>query len=184
MNESELSMRIGEYIEDNSYVLAYFTDQVCLGVYREEMLIFAGNPDMDLLTEIRVFNPNQELHLLFSNGMIRAIKLTDDTNSTSLGVVEDPDQLDWTKLAEAKGRISFDELYFVSGTSMDSSAPNTTYQQGRIVTLPNLPFEWDTSSKPLRLRVRNYIDFIPVTEGIRESVITENRLVGFETEGD
>ena len=146
--------------------------------------MFAGNPDMDLLSEIRVFNPNQELHLLFSNGMVKAIKLTDDTNSTSLGVVENPDQLDWSMLSKVSGRVSFDELYFVSGTSIDPSDPNTTYQQGRRITLPNLPFEWNTSSKPLRLRVRNYIDFIPVTDGIRESVITENRLVGFETEGD
>ncbi len=182
MNESELSMRISEYIEDTSYVLAYFTDQVCLGVYREESLSFAGNPDLDLLTEIRVFNPNQELHILMGNGTIKAIKLTDDSGATSLGVVSDPDQLDWSKITNANGRISFDELYFVSGTSMDPEKENTTYQQGRRVTLPDLPFAWNTFSKPLRLRVRNYIDFIPVTDGIKESVITENRLVDFETE--
>lgn len=70
MRKDILKIVKDHHISDQSIVLAYFTDQVLVGQYQNEDIIFAKDHVIDdqLLTKMHIFNPKQELRIIVKDG--------------------------------------------------------------------------------------------------------------------
>lgn len=66
MREDILEILKREQVADKSIALAYFTDQVLVGVYQDQDIIFASDRVIndDLLTRIHVFNKDKEVRIM------------------------------------------------------------------------------------------------------------------------
>lgn len=70
-----------EVIPDNlehAHVLAVFYNKVCVGKYIGHDLSFDCDVDYSMCTQMRIFNDEKEVRLLFKNGKI-LLKIIDDT---------------------------------------------------------------------------------------------------------
>ena len=70
-----------EVIPDNlehAHVLAIFYNKVCVGKYINHDFIFDCDVDYSMCTQMRIFNDEEEVRLLFKNGKI-LLKIIDDT---------------------------------------------------------------------------------------------------------
>lgn len=70
-----------EVIPDNlehAHVLAIFYNKVCVGKYINHDFIFDCDVDYSMCTQMRIFNDEKEVRLLFKNGKI-LLKIIDDT---------------------------------------------------------------------------------------------------------
>ena len=63
---------------DHAHVLAIFYNKVCVGKYINHDFIFDCDVDYSMCTQMRIFNDEKEVRLLFKNGKI-LLKIIDDT---------------------------------------------------------------------------------------------------------
>ena len=63
---------------DRAHVLAIFYNKVCVGKYINHDFIFDCDVDYSMCTQMRIFNDEKEVRLLFKNGKI-LLKIIDDT---------------------------------------------------------------------------------------------------------
>lgn len=63
---------------DHAHVLAVFYNKVCVGKYIGHDLSFDCDVDYSMCTQMRIFNDEKEVRLLFKNGKILS-KIIDDT---------------------------------------------------------------------------------------------------------
>ena len=54
--EARILNIINEHNIQKAYVLAYFYNKVCVGIYENNKIIFNKEVDYNLLTQIRIFN--------------------------------------------------------------------------------------------------------------------------------
>ncbi len=63
---------------EHAHVLAIFYNKVCVGKYINHDFIFDCDVDYSMCTQMRIFNDEKEVRLLFKNGKI-LLKIIDDT---------------------------------------------------------------------------------------------------------
>lgn len=146
--------KIKECNIENAYVLAYFYNKVCLGIYKNTDIRFNQEIDYSLLIEIRVFNKDLE---------IRAV-LDEETENLKIEIVKD----------DIQNIGYFDEAMFIAGNKIVGENDNftTLKQNGGNIDIP-FNVKENEASKGLRLIVRNYFN---VDEN-NQVIIENSRLV-------
>ena len=152
--EAKILNVINEHNIQKAYVLAYFYNKVCVGIYENNNIIFNKEVDYNLLTQIRIFNKDLEIRFV----------LNEETNEFDISIIDD----------NIPNQGMFDEAMFIAGnTIVGVNDKFTTLKQtdGKI----DIPFKVneEEASKGLRLIVRNYFN----TDKNDQVVIENSRLV-------
>lgn len=102
---------------EKAYVLAYFYNKVCIGIFENKDIIFNENVDYKLLTQIRVFNHEKEIRIV----------LNEDTKRFETIIIEDLDN-----------ENKLDEYMMVAGNKIEeqNNRFTTVTQLGRKIDLP------------------------------------------------
>ena len=152
--EAKILNVINEHNIQKAYVLAYFYNKVCVGIYENNNIIFNKEVDYNLLTQIRIFNKDLEIRFV----------LNEETNEFDISIIDD----------NIPNQGMFDEAMFIAGNKIvEVNDKFTTLKQtgGKI----DIPFKVneEEASKGLRLIVRNYFN----TDKNDQVVIENSRLV-------
>ncbi len=161
LTKEEIIKKIQEKQITNAYVLAYFYNKVCVGLFKENTILFHQEVQFDYLTQIRIFNPQMELKYIWD----------EDKHEFLYSEIIDKEDLDLNDY--------FDEEMFVTGNQIVDSDENftTITQLNRIVDLP-LKVTKEEVKKGIRLVVRNYFE---ITED-EQVILGKSRLVEFKKE--
>lgn len=121
----------------DAYILAYFTDQVLVGLYENQSLLFAKDRhiDYDLLTKMHVFNQEKEVRMIIKNQEVLNVVLDSKKD-------EDVIDEDMYIIGEDQKAKDIDE-HFVRVT-----------QYGRVIDLPKKA--GIQNYKEAKLLVRNH----------------------------
>lgn len=140
---------------EKAYVLAYFYNKVCIGIFENKDIIFNENVDYKLLTQIRVFNHEKEIRIV----------LNEDTKRFETIIIEDLDN-----------ENKLDEYMMVAGNKIEeqNNRFTTVTQLGRKIDLPFKVTE-EEAKKGIRLVVRNYFE----EDSNNQVIISKSRFVGF-----
>jgi|GEM_PF-1028713 len=154
-------------IKEPLFVLAYFSDSVRVGYYKDNKIHFYKDAEIDTkkLEEIRIFNEKLELRLV-RNGI-------DDGLRTFIGrIINDSICCDCKDLID-KDEFIYDEKFLVYGRGIESSKADNWIKvkedRGGELWLPLEHMEW--------LGVRNYLKYDD--DGLK---FVGNRLLGFYNE--
>ena len=141
-----------------AYILGYFYDKVCVGIYENEDIIFNRQVNYDLLTQIRIFNKDLEIKYVLD---------------------EEKQEFIYSEVIEDLEKDHFDEYMYVSGNKIlfSNDKFTTITQIGREVDIP-FKVTSDEVEKGIRLVVRNYFE----ENEDKQVVLTNSRLVGFSKE--
>lgn len=135
--EEKILEKIKEYNMVDSYILAYFYNKVCVGIYKDGKILFNRSVNYKLLIQIRVFNNDKEIRFV----------LNEETGEFEFFVIDDND-----------GNVgTFEEEMFISGNKIVRTNDNftTIKQSGGEIDIPFKINEEDIK-KGLRLVVKNY----------------------------
>ena len=160
--ESEILSKLQEYEVGQAYVLAYFYNMMCVGIYKDGEIIFNKKVNYDLLTQIRIFNKKLEVRFA----------LNEDTEKFEMVIIDDN--------IPNVGR--FDEAMFIAGNKIVDINNNFTVikQTGGNIDIP-FKVEENDLRNGLRLIVRNYFN----TDKNNQVIIENSRLVDIrKEEGD
>lgn len=145
---------INEHNIQKAYVLAYFYNKVCVGIYENNKIIFNKEVDYNLLTQIRIFNKDLEIRFV----------LNEETNEFDISIIDD----------NIPNQGIFDEAMFIAGNKIvgENDKFTTLKQTGGEIDIPFKVNE-NEASNGLRLIVRNYFN----TDKNDQVVIENSRLV-------
>ncbi|MBN2281011.1 MAG: TIGR03984 family CRISPR-associated protein [Candidatus Marinimicrobia bacterium] len=134
--------QVTEYINDASDVIIYLDNKVVIGQYQQGNFTFHDNTEIDFkyIRRIRVFNKNQELHLVRKNGILSG-RLRNDTRGENTDCVEAHQVLFGT---EAKSLDDYTQI---------------TEDRGTELLIPG-DFEVNTQSKRVAIKTRHYLEYI------------------------
>ena len=96
--ETKILNVINEHNIQKAYVLAYFYNKVCVGIYENNNIIFNREVDYNLLTQIRIFNKNLEIRFV----------LNEETNEFDISIIDD----------NIPNQGIFDEAMFIAGNKI------------------------------------------------------------------
>ena len=152
--ETKILNVINEHNIQKAYVLAYFYNKVCVGIYENNNIIFNREVDYNLLTQIRIFNKNLEIRFV----------LNEETNEFDISIIDD----------NIPNQGIFDEAMFIAGNNIVgvNDKFTTLKQTGGEIDIPFKVNE-NEASNGLRLIVRNYFN----TDKNDQVVIENSRLV-------
>ena len=152
--EAKILNVINEHNIQKAYVLAYFYNKVCVGIYENNNIIFNKEVDYNLLTQIRIFNKDLEIRFV----------LNEETNEFDISIIDD----------NIPNQGIFDEAMFIAGNKIvgGNDKFTTLKQTGGEIDIPFKVNE-EEASKGLRLIVRNYFN----TDKNDQVVIENSRLV-------
>lgn len=152
--EAKILNVINEHNIQKAYVLAYFYNKVCVGIYENNIIIFNKEVDYNLLTQIRIFNKDLEIRFV----------LNEETNEFDISIIDD----------NIPNQGIFDEAMFIAGNKIvgGNDKFTTLKQTGGEIDIPFKVNEKE-ASKGLRLIVRNYFN----TDKNDQVVIENSRLV-------
>ena len=152
--ETKILNVINEHNIQKAYVLAYFYNKVCVGIYENNNIIFNREVDYNLLTQIRIFNKNLEIRFV----------LNEETNEFDISIIDD----------NIPNQGIFDEAMFIAGNKIvgENDKFTTLKQTGGEIDIPFKVNE-NEASNGLRLIVRNYFN----TDKNDQVVIENSRLV-------
>ena len=152
--EAKILNVINEHNIQKAYVLAYFYNKVCVGIYENNKIIFNKEVDYNLLTQIRIFNKDLEIRFV----------LNEETNEFDISIIDD----------NIPNQGMFDEAMFIAGNKIvgGNDKFTTLKQTGGKIDIPFKVNE-EEASKGLRLIVRNYFN----TDKNDQVVIENSRLV-------
>ena len=152
--EAKILNVINEHNIQKAYVLAYFYNKVCVGIYENNNIIFNKEVDYNLLTQIRIFNKDLEIRFV----------LNEETNEFDISIIDD----------NIPNQGMFDEAMFIAGNKIvgENDKFTTLKQTGGKIDIPFKVNE-EEASKGLRLIVRNYFN----TDKNDQVVIENSRLV-------
>lgn len=152
--EARILNIINEHNIQKAYVLAYFYNKVCVGIYENNKIIFNKEVDYNLLTQIRIFNKNLEIRFV----------LNEETNEFDISIIDD----------NIPNQGIFDEAMFIAGNKIvgENDKFTTLKQTGGEIDIPFKVNE-NEASNGLRLIVRNYFN----TDKNDQVVIENSRLV-------
>ncbi len=168
----------------DGYVIAYFSDQVCIGLWKNgNPVLPAPGPDWEKLQQLHLFNEEEELRLIRNHrGDWLRRYLKDDAEGKDVQDRYDEDLLIIGNGPDKVGAFNINDADFI-----------TCSEAGRSVTLPR-----EAIGK--RIRVRNYlkdvdfeerVDILPIEEsaqGVHQPVhypplsalqVTDYRFMGF-----
>ena len=137
--ETKILNVINEHNIQKAYVLAYFYNKVCVGIYENNNIIFNREVDYNLLTQIRIFNKNLEIRFV----------LNEETNEFDISIIDD----------NIPNQGIFDEAMFIAGNKIvgENDKFTTLKQTGGEIDIPFKVNE-NEASNGLRLIVRNYFN--------------------------
>lgn len=152
--EARILNIINEHNIQKAYVLAYFYNKVCVGIYENNKIIFNKEVDYNLLTQIRIFNKDLEIRFV----------LNEETNEFDISIIDD----------NIPNQGIFDEAMFIAGNKIvgENDKFTTLKQTGGEIDIPFKVNE-NEASNGLRLIVRNYFN----TDKNNQVVIGNSRLV-------
>lgn len=152
--EARILNIINEHNIQKAYVLAYFYNKVCVGIYENNKIIFNKEVDYNLLTQIRIFNKDLEIRFV----------LNEETNEFDISIIDD----------NIPNQGIFDEAMFIAGNNIvgENDKFTTLKQTGGEIDIPFKVNE-NEASNGLRLIVRNYFN----TDKNDQVVIENSRLV-------
>lgn len=152
--EEKIYNVIKEHNIEKAYVLAYFYNQVCVGIYENNQITFNKDVNYNLLTQIRIFNKDLEIRFV----------LNEETNEYDISVIDD----------NIPNKGMFDEAMFIAGNKIvaENDKFTTIKQSGGEIDIPFKVTESDVR-KGLRILVRNYFS----TDKNNQVVIENSRLV-------
>ncbi len=152
--EARILNIINEHNIQKAYVLAYFYNKVCVGIYENNKIIFNKEVDYNLLTQIRIFNKDLEIRFV----------LNEETNEFDISIIDD----------NIPNQGIFDEAMFIAGNKIvgENDKFTTLKQTGGEIDIPFKVNE-NEASNGLRLIVRNYFN----TDKNDQVVIENSRLV-------
>ncbi len=152
--EARILNIINEHNIQKAYVLAYFYNKVCVGIYENNKIIFNKEVDYNLLTQIRIFNKDLEIRFV----------LNEETNEFDISIIDD----------NIPNQGIFDEAMFIAGNKIvgKNDKFTTLKQTGGEIHIPFKVNE-NEASNGLRLIVRNYFN----TDKNDQVVIENSRLV-------
>lgn len=152
--EARILNIINEHNIQKAYVLAYFYNKVCVGIYENNKIIFNKEVDYNLLTQIRIFNKDLEIRFV----------LNEETNEFDISIIDD----------NIPNQGIFDEAMFIAGNKIVGENDKFTIlkQTGGEIDIPFKVNE-NEASNGLRLIVRNYFN----TDKNDQVVIGNSRLV-------
>lgn len=137
--ETKILNVINEHNIQKAYVLAYFYNKVCVGIYENNNIIFNREVDYNLLTQIRIFNKDLEIRFV----------LNEETNEFDISIIDD----------NIPNQGIFDEAMFIAGNKIVgvNDKFTTLKQTGGEIDIPFKVNE-NEASNGLRLIVRNYFN--------------------------
>lgn len=152
--EARILNIINEHNIQKAYVLAYFYNKVCVGIYENNNIIFNKKVDYNLLAQIRIFNKDLEIRFV----------LNEETNEFDISIIDD----------NIPNQGIFDEAMFIAGNNIvgENDKFTTLKQTGGEIDIPFKVNE-NEASNGLRLIVRNYFN----TDKNDQVVIENSRLV-------
>ena len=154
MNKEIIINKIKENNITKAYVIGYFYNRVCVGLFANNDIVFNHNVNYELLTQIRIFNKDLEMKYILD---------------------EEKKEFIYSEIKD-DNKNYFDEYMFITGnTILDTNAQFTTITQiGRIV---DIPFKVTAAEVKdgIRLVVRNYF----AENQDKQVVLVNSRLVGF-----
>ena len=155
LTKEEIINKLQEKQIKDAYVIAYFYNKVCVGLFKENNILF------NYLTQIRIFNPKMELKYVLDEEKLEFI----------YSEIVDNEEID--------SNDYFDEEMFVTGNQILNSDENftTVTQLNRIVDIP-LKVTDEEVKKGIRLVVRNYFE----TTEDEQVILGKSRLVEFKKE--
>jgi len=132
---------ISDYIQNNSYVVAFMDNEVIFGKYKDQKFEFPKNQNIELkyVNRMRIFNEKEELHIWRSKSEYRG-RYRNDEDGESTDIVEADQVLSGTRTVQENGNTVLTE------------------EMGTRFVLPG---KWQADDKKQRvaIKTRHYIDY-------------------------
>lgn len=175
---------ISKYSVNNTlYVMACFPDRCALGNCNDGQIQWAKEVKEAEMTELYLFNQSQQHHAVINHGQVVGEEhIVDDDRIVVIDKDSSTSQIIDIIYENPEAVFAYDDYFYVTGNERHPFIDNALIQQGRVVELPTLTgIDYDLAKNPLRLQVRNYIEQQEIN-GIRQTVVIRNRIVGFTAE--
>jgi len=151
---------IKEYINSESFVVAYLDYKVIIGTYKNGNFNFYNDEQIDLesIQRIRIFNEDEELMLWRSDGLLKG-RLRKDNVGLKCCIVDNNQILFGTRTESLNGYTLLKE------------------DRGTEIIIPFQNFVMDEKIKGDRVKIttRNYVDF----NEIHQATYVDCRFIGF-----